>query len=150
MKVYHTFDNGAYVVVTTRRANYATQIFAKASMYPSRADYDKLNLRNGYCTFENYYMCDNPADLPTAVENFIKSLAPLTIARHGGKRQAGPGKRLGRPTKKDRKAVRRPLTVSIDGYIEDVLLTYPGATLGRKAQAAFKTLQPYRDVKEQT
>ena len=65
--------------------------------------------------------------------------------RHGGKRQAGPGKRLGRPTKKDRKAVRRPLTVSIDGYIEDVLLTYPGATLGRKAQAAFKSLQPYRD-----
>ena len=45
MKTKHTYANGAFVTVTTRKANYAESVYAKASIFPSKSAYDRGDCR---------------------------------------------------------------------------------------------------------
>ena len=46
MRKTKLYDNGAFVTITTRRANYSAEIFAKATIYPSVKAFN-----NGDCRY---------------------------------------------------------------------------------------------------
>ena len=67
--------DGRYVVLTTRRANFTTYIFGKASIYKSKHSYDKGNLlTDGWETITNIHLGHTNAELETNVQKFIDSL----------------------------------------------------------------------------
>lgn len=68
-------SDGRYVVLTTRRADYVTYIFGKATIYKSKESYDKGNLlADGWETVTNIPLGNTKAEMITKIDEFIASL----------------------------------------------------------------------------
>ena len=73
MKAKHTYSNGAFVTITTRRANYSTRIYGKATIFPTKQAYDHGDCRN-VTEVKDFYLCESDENLAESVNQFISHL----------------------------------------------------------------------------
>ncbi len=68
-----TLPDGRYLVLTTRRAAYVSNIFGKATIYKSEQSYRHRNaLLDGYEQITNIALGNAKEELPAKIEQFVK------------------------------------------------------------------------------